>query len=233
LDDVSFSLKRGEILGIYGLLGAGRTELLECLMGVRSDVQGDIYIKQSKTRFERISQQIKKGLFLVPEDRKDTGLIHSLSVGKNLTIASLKKFASAGHLSKKKEFAAADQTIKELSIKVADKGLPIYSLSGGNQQKVVIGKGVLTNPSILLLDEPTRGIDVGAKEEVFKLVYEISHKGCGIILVASELGEITRISDRVIVLSGGKITGEFSSDVCCDETLVKASEANLKTQKVC
>ncbi len=233
LDDVSFSLKRGEILGIYGLLGAGRTELLECLMGVRSEVQGDIYIKQSKTRFERISQQIKKGLFLIPEDRKDTGLIHSLSVGKNLTIASLRKFASVGHLSKKKESAAADQTIKELSIKVVDKGLPIYSLSGGNQQKVVIGKGVLTNPSILLLDEPTRGIDVGAKEEVFKLVYEISHKGCGIILVASELGEITRISDRIIVLSGGKITGEFSCENCCDETLVKASEANLKSQSAC
>ena len=148
LEDVSFSLSRGEILGIYGLLGAGRTELLECLMGVRSEAQGEIYIKQSKTRFDKINQQIRKGLFLVPEDRKDSGLIHSLSVGKNLTIASLKKFAKAGYLSKRKESAAADKTIRELSIKVADKGLPIYSLSGGNQQKVVIGKGILTNPSI-------------------------------------------------------------------------------------
>lgn len=232
LQDVSFNLRKGEILGIYGLLGSGRTELFECLMGMRPEAQGDIYINGKKTKIEKIRRQMEKGLFLVPEDRKDTGLIHTLSVGKNLTISSLDKYAKFGQLKTNKENKAANETISKLSIKVADKNLPIYSLSGGNQQKVVIGKGVMTEPAIFLMDEPTRGIDVGAKEEVFKLIYDIASQGCGIIVVASELNEIIRISDRIIVLSSGIVSGELNAEEFNEETLVKASEKNLKINEV-
>jgi erythritol transport system ATP-binding protein len=232
LEDISFSLKRGEILGIYGLLGSGRTELFECLMGMRPESSSEIFISGKKIKVEKIKQQIKKGFFMVPEDRKDVGLIHTLSVGKNLTISCLEKFAKFGQLNTRKEYAAADNAINQLSIKVSDKGLPIYSLSGGNQQKVVIGKGIMTDPRILLLDEPTRGIDVGAKEEVFKLVYDIASQGCGVILVASELSEVMRISDRVIVFSGGKIAGELKVEEFNEEALVKASEKNLKVREI-
>lgn len=231
LDDISFDLHEGEILGVYGLLGSGRTELFECLMGMRNEAHLDINLNGKKIKAESIRKQIKFGLFMVPEDRKDLGLIHTLSTGKNLTISSLEKFTRFGQLNAKKENEAADDTIAKLSIKVSDKELPIYSLSGGNQQKVVIGKGVMTDPKILLLDEPTRGIDVGAKEEVFRLVYDIASQGCGVILIASELSEIMRISDRVIVLSGGKITGEFDAADLNEEALIKASEKHLKAHE--
>ena len=227
LDDVSFQLRAGEVLGVYGLMGAGRTELLETLMGMHPEAEIQMYMAGKPAPPKSIRQQVRRGLFLVPEDRKDVGLVHSLSVGKNLTIASLEKHARFGCLQKKSEEAAADGAVQKLSIKVSDKKLPIFSLSGGNQQKVAIGKGVLTAPRVLLLDEPTRGIDVAAKEEVFKLIFDFAQQGFGVIVVASELGEILRVADRILVLSGGKIAGEFSAEEATEERLVKASEEHL------
>lgn len=228
LDHVSFHLNKGEILGVYGLLGSGRTEMLECLMGMQMGMTGEVYLKGNKIQPKVISEQIKRGFFLVPEDRKSDGLVHSLSIQKNITLSSLKKFSKLSLINKKAENDATTKTIEKLSIKVADAKLPIFSLSGGNQQKVVIGKGILTEPKILLLDEPTRGIDVGAKEEVFKLIFEFAREGYSVIVVASELGEILRVSDRIIVLSEGKLAGELNREEANEAKLVEYSEIEIK-----
>ncbi|VBB09684.1 abc transporter [Lucifera butyrica] len=232
LDHVSFTLRAGEILGVYGLLGSGRTELFECLMGMHPAVTGDIYLEREKIKPRSIPEQIKRGFAHIPEDRQREGLVQTLSIAKNMTLASLWNYTRGIHLIDKKENASITKTIEELEIKVADRNLPILSLSGGNQQKVVIGKGILTAPRILLLDEPTRGIDVGAKADVFHLINKFAAQGMGIIMVASELKEIMAISDRVIVLSNGKLTGEFCGDEITEEALVKASAIGHSTFKV-
>lgn len=229
LEDVSFNLKKGEVLGVYGLLGAGRTELLECLMGMHQEMQGDIYFEGEKIRPKSIPNQINRGFFLIPEDRKEGGLVHSLNIQKNITLSSLSRMTKYGKVIKKIEDEKTQETIESLQIKVADKTLPIFSLSGGNQQKVVIGKGVMTDPKILLMDEPTRGIDVGAKEEVFKLIYRFAEQGYSVIVVASELKEILRVSDRIIVLSNGKLLGEMDKEEATESLLVEYSEAAIKT----
>ncbi|MDO4344796.1 MAG: sugar ABC transporter ATP-binding protein [Eubacteriales bacterium] len=231
LDDVNMYLKKGEVLGIYGLLGAGRSELFECLMGLRPEHTGEILYKGEKLSIKDTSTQIANGFALVPEDRQRQGLIQSLDICKNTSIASLQKYVKGVFLNSKAEEAAVDEQIKQIHIKVADKKLPILSLSGGNQQKVVIGKGLLTNPTVLLLDEPSRGIDIGAKTEVFEIIHELSEQGLSIIVISSELKEIMAIADRIYVLSNGKCTGELSGDEINEDTLVRASYAGLGTGK--
>lgn len=228
LDNISFSIKSGEILGIYGLLGAGRTEIIECLMGMYPESSGKIYLDGKEIKPNSIWQQIKKGFAHIPEDRQREGLVQTLSIGKNLTLASLYNYVRHVALNKKDEDNAITDTIKDLEIKVADKDLPILSLSGGNQQKVVIGKGILTSPKVLLLDEPTRGIDVGAKAEVFKIINKFAAQGMAILVIASELKEIVSISDRIIGLANGRVTGNFEGDSITEENLVKASTPGPK-----
>lgn len=224
LDQVSFSLHEGEVLGIYGLLGAGRTELLECLMGKNyRDMKGDIYVNGKLTKPKSVSQQIENGFAYIPEDRQREGLIQSLSIAKNLTLSSMDKYTKGFHLVKSQEENAVKKTIKDFFIKVSNSSLPILSLSGGNQQKVVIGKAILTSPKILLLDEPTRGIDVSAKADVFEIVSKLAKEGLGVILVSSELKEIIDVSDRVIVLRKGKLTGEFTGDEITEQSLMEAA----------
>lgn len=223
LNHVDFNLKRGEILGIYGLMGAGRTEIFECIMGLRPEHTGEIILEGKKLEIRSISEQIERGFALVPEDRQREGLVQTMSILKNITLSSLKKYVKGVFLDEKSENQSADEQIKDIHIKVADKNLPILSLSGGNQQKVVIGKGILTNPKILLLDEPSRGIDIGAKTEVFDIINQYAEKGLSIIVISSELKEIISIADRVVVLSNGKKTGELTGDEIREESLVLSS----------
>ncbi len=229
LDDVSIYLKKGEVLGIYGLLGAGRSELFECLMGMRPEHTGEVIFQGQKMNVKDISSQIKKGFALVPEDRQRQGLIQTLDICKNASIASMPSFTSGLFMNTGKEEKAVDAEIEELHIKVADKHLPILSLSGGNQQKVVIAKGLLTQPTVLLMDEPSRGIDIGAKTEVFEIIHEFSERGLSIIVISSELKEIMAIADRIYVLSNGKLTGELSENEITEDSLVRASYAGLGT----
>ena len=223
LNHVSFSLKRGEILGIYGLLGAGRTEIFECIMGLRPEHTGDILLGGRKMEIGTVSDQIARGFALVPEDRQREGLVQTMDIGKNISLSSLKKYAKWIFLKDREEEAAVDASIREIHIKVADKRLPILSLSGGNQQKVVIGKGVLTNPKILLLDEPSRGIDIGAKTEVFEIINHYADAGLSLIVISSELEEIEAIADRIIVLSGGVKTADLLREEVTQDRLVMAS----------
>jgi ABC-type sugar transport system ATPase subunit len=229
LDHVNMYLKKGEVLGIYGLLGAGRSELFECLMGMHPEHTGEVIYEGSTLKISSISSQIDKGFALVPEDRQRQGLIQTLDICKNASIASMGKYRSGPFLNRKAEEAAVDDEIRDIHIKVADKNLPILSLSGGNQQKVVIAKGLLTNPTVLLMDEPSRGIDIGAKTEVFEIIHEFSERGLSIIVISSELKEIMAIADRIYVLSNGKCTAEFSGDEITEDGLVRASYAGLGT----
>ncbi len=223
LKDINFELKKSEILGIYGLMGSGRSELFECLMGLRKEHTGEVFINGKKIDVKDINLQIKNGLALVPEDRQSMGLVQCLDILKNFTLSSMNNYTSYGIIDKKKENKACDSQIKDIGVKVARKSLPILSLSGGNQQKVVVGKCLLTKPNILLLDEPTRGIDIGAKNEMIDIIRNNASKGLSIIVISSELNEIMAISDRIIVLSKGIKTAELRVDDISEEKLVLAS----------
>lgn len=223
LNKVNFDLKKGEILGIYGLMGAGRTEIFECIMGLRPEHTGEIYMNGEKMDIKSISGQIDRGFALVPEDRQREGLVQTMDIGRNCSLSAMKNYTKAGFVNYALENEKVESQIKDIHIKVADKRLPILSLSGGNQQKVVIGKGILTDPKILLMDEPSRGIDIGAKTEVFDIINQYAEKGLSIIVISSELKEIISIADRVIVLSNGLKTGELTGDEIQEETLVLAS----------
>jgi len=228
--DVSFNLYKGEVLGVYGLLGAGRTELFEAMIGDCPPDSGDIYFKGKKDKIKNVLGQIKKGFAFVPEDRQREGLVQTMNIKKNITLSSLYDCMKGPAIAKGLENAAADKIVGEVSIKTSNKELPILSLSGGNQQKVVIGKGLLTAPEIYLLDEPTRGIDVGAKAEVHGIIEALAKRGISIIVISSELKEIMALADRIIVLAAGVKTGELSGDEISEQALVELSSASaIKT----
>ena len=223
LDHVSFELREGEILGFYGLMGAGRSDLVDCLAGARPLATGSICMNGKPVTVKTISERIKAGFVLVPEDRQAYGLVQPLSVMDNMLLASLEKYLTGIFLTRKQEKAATEQQIKELAIRVASPQQPITALSGGNQQKVVVAKGLLTAPKVLLLDEPTRGIDVGAKSEIFEIMSRLAEQKYGVIFISSELKEILAMPDRILVMSKGAITGEFSREDATEEKLVAAS----------
>ncbi|MEQ8676865.1 MAG: sugar ABC transporter ATP-binding protein [Aggregatilineales bacterium] len=223
LNDVSFDLHAGEILGLYGLVGAGRTELFECLMGLHPHVKGKVSLDGKHLKSSSVQDRIANGLMLVPEDRQREGLVQTLSVHNNMLLASLRNYFNRIMLSRSQEKQAVDRYVHELSIKVSNTENLISSLSGGNQQKVIVGKALLTNPRVLLLDEPTRGIDVGAKQEIFDIVVELAKQGLAIMFVSTELKEVLAISDRIIVMAKGRVTREFLRGEANEQSLVEAS----------
>jgi len=231
LDHVNFNLRQGEILGIYGLMGAGRTEICECIMGLHPEHTGEICLKGEPIKIKNVTEQIDRGFAMVPEDRQREGLVQTMNIGKNISLSSLKAYAKGIFIKPSEEAAAVDENIRDIHIKVADKNLPMLSLSGGNQQKVVIGKGLLTKPQILLLDEPSRGIDIGAKTEVFEIINTYADQGLSIIVISSELEEIEAIADRIIVLSNGIKTAEFEKKDVTQDKLVLASYKGHTTGK--
>ncbi|RBO83492.1 sugar ABC transporter ATP-binding protein [Marinomonas aquiplantarum] len=223
VDDVSFSLRAGEIVGIYGLMGAGRTELFECLLG-KERFSGEFTLdKQKVNTHMSTSERIKMGLGLVPEDRKQSGIFPISSVANNLSMSSLWKRLKGLAINEVSEKEAVTKTIDELSIKVSSPQVEIQALSGGNQQKVVIGRALLTEPKVLLLDEPTRGIDIGAKGDVFEMMVKLSEQGIGILFSTSDLKEIMAVSDRILVMSNGKLTADLMRDETNESQLVHAS----------
>lgn len=223
LDHVSFELREGEVLGFYGLMGAGRSDLVECLSGARPQATGEIWLDGEKVVTSTVSERIQSGFVLVPEDRQRDSIVQTLSVQDNMLLASLTKYIRGMFITPTKEKNATDSQISNLSIRVANPQQPITALSGGNQQKVVVAKGMLTQPKVLLLDEPTRGIDVGAKSEISEIINRLAEEKYGVIFVSSELKEILAMSDRILVMSKGKITGEVSHQEATEERLVAAS----------
>lgn len=224
LKEVSFRLRKGEILGIAGLMGAGRTELLECLFGASNVApQGTIRIQGQACCFRHPSQAMRAGIAMVTEDRKRLGLFSQMTVRENVTICTLPEWTTAGFVSQGKERAAVQGQIQSLAIKTAGSEARITSLSGGNQQKCIIARCILTHPSILLLDDPTRGVDVGAKAELYRLMVRLADEGMSIIVTSSELPELLTVSDRILVLSEGTLTGEFSRHEATEQKIMEAA----------
>ncbi len=229
LQNVSLQLRRGEILGIAGLMGAGRTELLECLFGASElPPQGEILIEGKRSRFSHPSQAMAAGIAMVTEDRKRLGLFAHMTVRENITICALRELATAGVISHVREQAAAVSQIKSMSVKTNGPEARITTLSGGNQQKCIIGRCMLTKPKVVLLDDPTRGVDIGAKAELYLLMERLASEGMAIIVTSSELPELLTVSDRILVLSEGVLTGEFGRDAATEQRIM---EAATKTQR--
>lgn len=220
--DVSFTLRRGEILGIGGLVGAQRTELVEGIFGLRAIKAGKIFLHGKEVKISSPAHAMKHGLALLTEDRKGTGLFPILSVGENTYIAVYKSIANKlGIISGKKCIEMAKGSIRRLSIKTPSISTPINSLSGGNQQKVLFGRWLLTEPDILLLDEPTRGIDVGAKYEIYKIMNDLAAQGKCVIMISSEMPELIGMADRILVMCEGKVAGDVNGGDVSEEKIMR------------
>jgi erythritol transport system ATP-binding protein len=225
VDGLSLDVRAGEIVCIYGLMGAGRTELLEAVAG-RVRISGGRVLKNGKDLSHlSLAQRIANGLALVPEDRQRDGLVQTMSVGTNLSLASIGGFVRGLFLSSEKEKGQIQELIRDVHVKTSSGDAPIGSLSGGNQQKVVIGKMLATNPDVILLDEPSRGIDVGAKAEVFRLLAERAAAGLAVVYSTSEVNECLSIAHRIVVMSRGRISAEFTSDISKEEIMAASGEA--------
>jgi len=209
--DVSFQVRRGEILGIAGLMGAGRTELVMSLFGAWGDRKtGEAWLAGKKLQIASPRDAIRQGLGLISEDRKRYGLVLGMDVKENSTLASLERLSRHGIIDRNEEIRSADRYVKELRTKTPSLEQQVRNLSGGNQQKVVVAKWLLTGPKVLILDEPTRGIDVGAKVEVYEIMNALVDKGVCVVMISSELPEVLGMSDRILVLHEGRLTGEFA-----------------------
>ena len=223
VEGVSFDVHRGEILGIAGLMGAGRTEILEGIFGVARIDAGEIIVSGKPVRIREPGDAIAAGLGLLPEDRKVTGIMGVLSVRDNMTIASLGRFSPTGFLDRRRMDAACKAQREALAIKTPTLDQLIKLLSGGNQQKVLVSRWLLTSPEVLMIDEPTRGVDVGAKAEIHRLMSQLAREGKAIIMVSSEMPEILGMSDRVLVIHQGRITGEFTRAEVTQEKIMAAA----------
>lgn len=232
-ENISFTLRKGEVIGIAGLVGAGRTEVVESIFGVYPPHSGEIYINQKKVVHKHPKQAINNGIALVTEDRKQTGLNLTGSVRDNITLVNLRKFAFLKNIiSQKKENNVVDEQIQSLKIKTPNRNIAVKNLSGGNQQKIVIAKWLINNPDILILDEPTRGIDIGAKAEIYKIISDFANSGKSVIVISSEMPELFGICDRIVVMSEGKLTGEFTRKEFDQEKIMACCAGIMKGEKI-
>ena len=220
LHDVSFTLKKGEILGFVGLVGSGRTEIIRAVFGADKVRGCEIFIRGKKTPIKSPKDAIRSGVALVPEDRKIQGLVLPFTVESNISMASLSRLSKYGFLNHPKERKMANNQIELLNIKTPSAMTQVLSLSGGNQQKCVVGRWLETEPVILILDEPTRGIDVGAKYEIYLLMKKIAESGGSILLISSELPEVLNMSNRILTICDGRITGEFDPEKTAPEVII-------------
>ena len=232
LYDISFSLRQGEILGVAGLMGAGRTELLQTLFGVypARQVRGRIIVAGQEQHLISPQLALEAGLAFVTEDRKNQSLIMKLSVGHNITLATLPKFLFYNFIRGRAESRAIQNSIEKLRIKTASEAVEVDKLSGGNQQKVALAKCLLTQPKALLLDEPTRGIDVGAKAEIYGLMSQLAQNGTGIVMASSELSEILAMCDRVLVLCEGRLMATLIQAEATQERIMEAATARQRAR---
>jgi ribose transport system ATP-binding protein len=233
LRDINFTLRRGEILGLAGLMGAGRTELLECLFGSSPQMpQGEILLDGRKVSFRHPAAAMRAGMALVTEDRKRLGIFANLDVGRNISICTLQELTTLGLIRSRREDAVARRSIGQLDVKAAGIHTPITSLSGGNQQKSIVGRWLLTRPKILLLDDPTRGVDVGAKAELYRLMDRLCRDGLGIIVTSSELPELLTLCDRILVLCEGHLTGELTRQQATEQRIMELATQRPRVAEV-
>ena len=218
---VSFKVDKGEILGFAGLVGAGRTDMAQALFGVKKAIEANIELNGKKLEIDSPRDAIKQGVYLVPEDRRNLGLITSLPIRENVTLPDLGRYTTAGLLNVTREKTAAKAVCGELNVKMSSVENEVGNLSGGNQQKVVLAKWLSLDPKVLIFDEPTRGVDIGAKSEIYFLMRELAKKGVAIIVISSDMEEVLGISDRVAVMHEGRITGILDRDQCTEESVMQ------------
>jgi ABC-type sugar transport system ATPase subunit len=224
VQNVSFNVRAGEVLGIFGLMGAGRTELLQSIFGLHPNTTtGKVIVAGQTKSIDSPADAIRAGLALAPEDRKQEGLVLPLSIANNVSMSSLEKILLSGFVSSTKEQQLAGEYATRLRLKTPSVNQRVRNLSGGNQQKVVLSKWLATNPRVLLLDEPTRGIDINSKREIYALIDELAQTGLAIVMVSSELPEILAMADRIVVLSEGRMTAEMTRQQATEELILKAA----------
>lgn len=224
LQDIDFRVHRGEVLGIFGLMGAGRTELLETIFGLHPKTStGTTYLAGEQVAITSPTDAIAHGLALAPEDRKHEGLVLGMSVMENASLANLSDYVRRGLVDSAAEQEMATQVVERFQVKTPSVHQTIRNLSGGNQQKVILGKWLATKPTVILLDEPTRGIDVNAKEEIYDLIHQLSGEGLAVVFVSSEMPEVMALADRIVVLCEGRKTAEFTRAEADEESLMRAA----------
>ena len=221
LKDVSFDVREGEVVGLFGLMGAGRTEICDCIMAMKKYAHAEMTVNGQKYAPKKPSEALANGVAYVPAERKSDGISAVSSVKDNITIANLQKFAPKGIMNLKQEMEIAKEWVEKLNIKVPQILAPVDTLSGGNQQKVVVAKGLNTEPKLMILNEPTRGVDVGAKVEIYNLINDLCENRKGVLMISSELPEIMSMADRIFVIHEGKITAEIGKEDFSQETLLK------------
>ena len=222
-ENISFCLRRGEIIGLGGLVGAGRTDVARALFGVSPAATGQITIGGVKAIIDKPADAIELGLAFVPEDRAGHGIFSTLSVEHNLTATIPDKIAPKGIISRKLEKSISSKAVDDLSVRLASLRQPIVELSGGNQQKTILARWLLTEPEILILDEPTRGIDIGVKAEFYDMIGELAEMGRAILLISSELPELLSLCDRILVMSEGRVTAELPRESATQENIMQAA----------
>lgn len=230
-EDISFSSRKGEILGFAGLVGAGRTELMRVIFGLDPKESGQIYLDGEELHIHHPNDAIKRGIALASEDRKLEGLVLCRSIRENIMLPNMEQITSKGILNRKHESELVEGMVEKMRIRLASAEQNVSSLSGGNQQKVVLAKWLLHDLKVMILDEPTRGIDVGAKYEIYKMIGEMAKEGLAVIVVSSEIPELLGICDRIYVMSQGKMTGEFSRDEVTQEKIMHSAIANFISQR--
>ncbi|MDY0096297.1 MAG: sugar ABC transporter ATP-binding protein [Candidatus Vecturithrix sp.] len=218
--NIHLNVKKGEVLGIFGLMGSGRSEFLHALFGVNRPDQGQIFLGKARVQINSPSEAIKHGIAYVTEDRKETGLVLTSSVKENISLTCLKRLSNFALINNKQEQRDVMQMVEMFQVKTPSLQQLVVNLSGGNQQKVVLGKWLLTHPKILLFDEPTRGIDVGAKREIYNFISDYANRGSAVIMVSSELPEIIRMSDRILVFRRGELSGELRREEATQEKIM-------------
>lgn len=230
-EDVSFTVRRGEVVGFYGLVGAGRTEIAETLFGLREPSSGTIHLSGEEVRIHSPADAIRRGISLVPEDRKGQGLILGMNCRDNMTLPQVSDLTAGPFVSDGAEVAIFDQYRDKLDIRTPGWRQTVGNLSGGNQQKIVIGKWLSMHPEVLIVDEPTRGIDVGSKSEIHNLIRELAAQGYAVIVISSEMPEVLHVSDRIIAMFAGKVMREFTADEVTEDSLIQAI-SGIKPDKV-
>jgi ribose transport system ATP-binding protein len=217
---VSLEIRRGEIMGLSGLIGAGRSEFAQAVFGIDKAISGEILLDGKTIKIDSPRDAINQGIYLVPEDRRNTGLITGMSVRENITLPALERYSTAGIIKGKDERTVASRYAEELRIKTASVETKAANLSGGNQQKVVLAKWLSLDPKVIIFDEPTRGIDVGAKAEIYQLMRRLADRGVAILMISSDMEEILGNSDRVAVMHQGQITGVLDRPDCTEEAIL-------------
>lgn len=219
--DVSFEVRAGEILGLTGLVGAGRTETVEAVCGITQPDSGKVYLEGKEVHIKKPSDAMEKGIILLPEDRQKEGLIMSWGLGRNVTLPTISKYAKSGINDEKTERDLAKKLLEEVDTKAVDIFQPASSLSGGNQQKVVVAKALSQEMKVVIMDEPTKGVDVGAKAEIYAIMGDLAKKGYAIILISSEMPEILGMADRIVVMCNGHKTGELNRGEATQERILE------------